>query len=388
MNLKFTGAFIFSLLFMFNTTTAQEHSVAREWNELLLESIRNDFARPTVHARNLYHTSMAMYDAWAIYDDEAETYLLGKTIGDFTCPFDSIPTPGDVEAARREAISYAAYRILRFRFQFSLPAQAILPEYDTLMSDLGYNPFFTSTDYSTGSPAALGNYIGMCIIQYGLQDGSNEQFFYENQFYEPVNEPLIMDNSGNPNMLFPNHWQPLTLELFIDQSGNEIPGSTPEFLGPEWGAVHPFSMSEDDLTIYNRDDNDYYVYHDPGPPPYMGTQDGEDMTEEYQWGFSLVSVWSSHLDPRDSVLIDISPASIGNIQEYPETIEGLRDFYQLEEGGDASIGHDINPHTGQAYEPQIIPRADYARVLAEFWADGPDSETPPGHWFTDRKSVV
>ncbi len=27
-------------------------------------------------------------------------------------------------------------------------------------------------------------------------------------------------------------------------------------------------------------------------------------------------------------------------------------------------------------------RADYARVLAEFWADGPESETPPGHWFT------
>tara|TARA_R110001632_G_scaffold97176_4_gene203645 strand:- start:8996 stop:10126 length:1131 start_codon:yes stop_codon:yes gene_type:complete len=30
----------------------------------------------------------------------------------------------------------------------------------------------------------------------------------------------------------------------------------------------------------------------------------------------------------------------------------------------------------------MIKRADYARVLAEFWADGPDSETPPGHWFT------
>ena len=25
-------------------------------------------------------------------------------------------------------------------------------------------------------------------------------------------------------------------------------------------------------------------------------------------------------------------------------------------------------------------RGDYARVLAEFWADGPKSETPPGHW--------
>ena len=28
-----------------------------------------------------------------------------------------------------------------------------------------------------------------------------------------------------------------------------------------------------------------------------------------------------------------------------------------------------------------MPRGDYTRILAEFWADGPDSETPPGHWF-------
>ena len=36
------------------------HSVARQWNEVLLECIRNDKARPTVHARNLFHTSAAM----------------------------------------------------------------------------------------------------------------------------------------------------------------------------------------------------------------------------------------------------------------------------------------------------------------------------------------
>jgi hypothetical protein len=29
-----------------------------------------------------------------------------------------------------------------------------------------------------------------------------------------------------------------------------------------------------------------------------------------------------------------------------------------------------------------VKRSDYTRILAEFWADGPDSETPPGHWFT------
>ena len=46
-----------------------QESVARQWNEVLLEAIRNDFARPTVHARNLWHTSIGMYDAWAAYDE-------------------------------------------------------------------------------------------------------------------------------------------------------------------------------------------------------------------------------------------------------------------------------------------------------------------------------
>ncbi len=40
-----------------------QHSIARQWNEMVLEAIRADFARPTVHARNLFHTSAAMYDA-------------------------------------------------------------------------------------------------------------------------------------------------------------------------------------------------------------------------------------------------------------------------------------------------------------------------------------
>ena len=45
-----------------------KQSVARKWNELILKSIRNDYARPTVHARNLFHTSIAMYDAFAVFE--------------------------------------------------------------------------------------------------------------------------------------------------------------------------------------------------------------------------------------------------------------------------------------------------------------------------------
>ena len=79
---------------------------------------------------------------------------------------------------------------------------------------------------------------------------------------------------------------------------------------------------------------------------------------------------------------DISPGAIGNIQTYPTDLAGQRTFYNELEGGDPSQGHALNPVTGLPYETQMVPRGDYARVLAEFWADGPDSETPPGHWFT------
>lgn len=34
-------------------------------------------------------------------------------------------------------------------------------------------------------------------------------------------------------------------------------------------------------------------------------------------------------------------------------------------------GRDLNPVTGEAYAPNLVKRGDYARILAEFWADGP-----------------
>ena len=365
-----------------------EHSVAREWNELLLEGIRGDFARPTVHARNLFHTSAAMYDAWAVYDSTANTYLLGDTLRGFECPYDpnTLPFLNDtiLATAQHMAISYAAYRILSHRFSDSPGAPNLIPRLDAFMADsLGYLIGYTNADYTNGNPAAMGNYIAQCYINYGLQDGANEENDYENNYYEPVNEPLVMELAGNPDVLDPNRWQPLTLEVFIDQSGNVTSGDTPDFLSPEWGIVYPFALKNEDLNIYQRDSNDYWVYHDPGPPPYL-SDSPDDLAAEYQWGFSLVSTWSSHLDPGDGVMWDISPAAIGNLQveDYPTDIEGLRDFYDLAEGGDPSSGHTVNPHTGIPYEPNLVPRGDYARVLAEFWADGPDSETPPGHWFT------
>ena len=360
-----------------------QHSVAREWNEALLHAIRNDFARPTVHARNLFHTSAAMYDAWTVFDATAGPYFLGKTVRQYTCDFEGFQPAQDTVAAREEAISFAAYRLLTHRFSRSPGADDSQARFDSLMVELGYDQADTSKVYQDGSAAGLGNYIAACIIDFGLQDGANERADYGNRNYSPRNLALVPTLPGNQTMSDPNRWQPLSLD-FIDQAGNPIPIRVPPFLGAEWGQVSPFALTSENLTFYERRGQTYWVYHDPGPPPYLLPEIGEDLSEEYAWGFALVALWSSHLDPSDGAMIDISPGALGNLDSafFPRTIEELRFFYNDTEGGDPGRGYYLNPVTRMPYEPQIVPLGDYARVLAEFWADGPDSETPPGHWYT------
>ncbi len=362
-------------------TVSTNLSVPRQWNELLLASIRLDLARPTVHARNLFHASIAMWDAWAAFKQEGCTYLLGNTIDGFYCPFDGIEYAAGNDAEVEEAISYAMYRILTHRFGLSTNGDLLKQAYDNHMLQLGYNINLTHTTYTNGDPVALGNYIGQCIINFGLQDNSNEQNDFANTIYQPVNPPLVVDNPGNPLMTDPNSWQPLTLDIFIDQSGNLIPGSTPEFLSPEWGQVTPYSLTAADRTINQRDGFNYWVYHDEGTPPKLESNGGG-QSQAYKWGFQTVAMWSSHLDPYDGVMWDISPKNIGNSSSYPSTINGYPNFYDQSNGGTSSNGYNVNPFTGQAYASNTVPRGDFARVLAEYWADGPDSETPPGHWFT------
>ncbi|KXI27071.1 vanadium-dependent haloperoxidase [Paraglaciecola hydrolytica] len=359
-------------------------SVARMWNEVLLEGIRHDFARPTIHARNLYHVSIAMYDAWAAYSQTAKPFILGQTHGDFRCDFDASVLVGDPQIAREQALSFAVYRIIRHRFKNSPGVDHIFSLADKLMTDLGLDTSYTSRLYTNGSAIGLGNHIADCIVQYGMQDGANERVNYANVYYQHVNPDLIMSQPGNPDIIDLNRWQPLALNEFIDQAGNAVIGGASEFLSPEWGNVEPFALLPEDKKVVQRDGHDYQIYHDPGLPPLAET----DSAEYYKWGFSLVAKWSSHLSPDDKVMIDISPASLGNIQHYPESFSEYQDFYDSLQGGDNSIGYSINPVTNQAYTPQIVPRGDYTRVLAEFWADGPNSETPPGHWFVLLNSIV
>jgi len=327
-----------------DAAASSDHSVARIWNETLLDAIRRDFPAPTVHSRNLFHTSAAMWDAWAAYDDQARGYFVHEK-----------HTAADPHAARREAISYAAYRVLTHRYANATGGDVSLPEFDQTMTDLGYDPSFTDT--SGDSPAAFGNRIAQTVIEFGQTDGANEAGGYSDpDGYTSVNDPLVFDLPGT-QMNDPNRWQPLAFQhLRLSQNGLVIPQNVQEFVGSHWGSVTPFAMDRDDPSD---------VYDDPGPPPQLVPGDPE-ASAKFKHDAVEVIRRSSMLDPTDGEMLDISP--------------GARHNNPL--GSNDGTGYLVNPATGQPYQPNEVNRADYGRVIAEFWADGPQSETPPGHWNT------
>jgi hypothetical protein len=320
------------------------HSVARVWDEALLDLIRQVVPAPTVHARNLFHTSAAMWDAWAAYDPKADGYFVTEK-----------RTASDVKAARETAISYAAYRILLWRYETVSDLAVAHEELDATMKSLCYRTDFTSTDGD--SPAALGNRIAAAVLAYGKEDGAHEEERYKDSSYKSVNEPLKVDESGT-TMKDPNRWQPLSLGQQIAQNGLPIPGQVQTFIGPYWGHVKSFALPPSDAG----------TPIDPGPPPQLGDAATDD---DFKAAAVDVIRYSSELDATDGVTVDISPASQGN----------------SDLGTNDGSGHEVNPATGQPYAPHEVPRADFARVLAEFWADGPKSETPPGHWNTIANAV-
>ncbi len=319
-------------------TANPEWSVARRWDEALLDAIRRALPNPPLHARNLYHLSAAMWDAWASYDATAAGVL-----------FHERHTAADVEAARAEAVSYAAYRVLTSRFMSSVGAADSLSEFDDVMDGLCYPLDVTTTEGD--SPAAVGNRVARTVLDFGQTDGSNQAGGYSDPSYKPVNPPLVVARPGAV-MLDPNRWQPLQIEHMISQNGIPVTNGVQQAVGPHWGHVTSFAMADGGVEG---------VPIDPGPQPRLGDPATDQALKD-----QVVEVIrdSSLLDPASDATIDISP--------------GARGANSL--GANDGTGHPVNPATGQPYPPDVVSLADFGRVMAEFWADGPKSETPPGHW--------
>lgn len=328
-----------------DTRDPPPESVARIWNETLLEAIRRDTPRPGVHARNLFHLSLAMYDAWAVFSPDATGYLTKL----------KVPLPdGEIPYARAEAISYAAYRVLKHRFASGPGAEYSQQLFDDTMAMLGFD--ITNDSRAGISAAALGNRIARTVLDYGALDGANESGGYSDPSYQPSNPSLIVKLSGTSGMTNPNRWQPLAFDYAETQNGIPIGTLIQSFIGARWGRVTPFALRK-------KLGDPPYLYYDPGTPYLLDTRDPDALELFRNEAVQLIRL-NSQLTPALEEFIDISPASTGNNPL----------------GADTGTGYPANPVTGEPYTPQVVRIGDFGRVLAEFWADGPHSETPPGHW--------
>ncbi|MEM1414934.1 MAG: vanadium-dependent haloperoxidase [Myxococcota bacterium] len=314
-------------------------SIARRWNEQILGAIRRDIPRPTVHARNLFHVSAAIYDTWAAYDPGV-TQLFANERAEAT----------DLEAAREEAISYAAFRVLTHRYDAS---RALQPGSDisqscfrAFMEALGYDPDDGATE---GEGArALGNRIGAAVIAAAADDGANEAANYaDTTGYAPVSPPMVVDLPGTSGVTNPFRWQELDLAEQITQNGIPLDTGLQEYIGPNWRDVTPFAIERPAPSE---------LYVDVGEPPLETIDDLRP--------FAVEVIEKTAALAADGPMIDVSPGGYGN--------NGL--------GDDEGTGHPLNPVTDAPYTAQPVPAGDFFRILAEYWADGPESETPPGHW--------
>ena len=338
-----------------DTPVCADDSIARQWDQQLINAVLADLAKPSIHPRSFYHMSAAMYDAWAAYDPIANQVYNNDHVNT------SGMSDADILAARDEAISFAAYRLIQERFVTG-PASAG-PGHDqtelaiTLkMINQGYDPDNNNT--VGNSPAAVGNRIAQAVINFGLNDNANEAGNYaDTTGYTPSNPLLTWEDPGT-TATSPNYWQPLHFKTpQTDKLGNPIPGQDQSFSTPQWYQVKTFALKESDKSANG-------VYHDQGEPPRLnGPGDAEYRAQVQQ----LIRL-SSKMDPNLSEMIDISPASLGN-----RTLTSQAD-----------VGYDVNPSTGLLYAPQIVRHGDYGRALTEWFSDPGRQWNQISNYVTDR----
>ncbi len=281
-------------------------TIARNWSERILESIRMDTPHPPAQARNLFSYSVCMYDAWAAYDTNAVGFIYR---GKHTAP--------DIAAARREAISYAMHRMMIERLAYSRTATNQAEGNILFMARLGYDTNNVSRD--TNTPAGIGNSIYDAVSAWFINDGSRQtagtpfptanppvaypdypvgnprRYAFFNERMNPFAPGTTFD--GTNTLFNVNIWQRLNVPGAIDQNGFTAP-PLQGYAGAPWLWVRAFALGR-------IDDNKPWI--DPGPPPHLGTNTA--------WFLSnLVEVirYSSQLTTGDGVITNISPATIGN----------------------------------------------------------------------------
>jgi hypothetical protein len=228
------------------------------------------------------------------------------------------PAAARDEANKRTAIAHAAYGIAAHFFPEDLAAYKDTAE----RLDIALDP--DSRDPAT--PEGIGNLAAEAVIAGRAEDGSN----WRNGYADTTGYGAV--NRSGPDALEaadfdPNRWQPLLVPTGAVLSPDGVPTVTEarqsykvqKALTPQWGTVTPFGLRSGD------------EFRPPPPPQYGDHRPYVDANGH---------VTTGHLAWRDQ---------FGELM----LMSGWLD----------------DPETGPRW-----------KCIAEFWADGPRTETPPGHW--------
>ena len=217
-------------------------NVAYKWGQMALLATAKDTERfnprPTITSRYLALIFVSMFDAWSKYDQKATPVYL-----------QNVERRHSKEQTLRNkeiAISYAAFRTIN---EYYYSDKDLFADF---MVEMGLDPHNESLDPNT--PIGIGNLAAKAVIearkgdgsnQYGEEEGSNGESYFNYVGYQPLNSA---DETTDPN-----RWQP---KYFSDGKGGTF---APECLTPYWYKVKPISLESADQFR-------------PGPPPMIGSE--------------------------------------------------------------------------------------------------------------------
>lgn len=260
-----------------------------------------------------------------------QLYMTSAAMYDAWTMYDAVASPTVLDASLRRpveehtyankaaAVSQAAYHML---IHFFPEYEAKTAAFSNLLKNNGFEPVMTADNET---PAGLGYQAAQAIMADRADDGSNEANDYvDNSGYQPTNsaDPSAPNSAGGPDF-DPNHWTPLRVPT---------------------GAV--------------RDANGNAIVDNDNPASYV-----DQVYLTPHWGlvrpFALQS--GDQFRPQ-------APPMFGSDEPYTD-----------------ALGNTMT--NDEAYRMQVAEilaisgsLTDEQKVIAEYWADGPRSETPPGHW--------
>jgi hypothetical protein len=204
-------------------------SIAYRWMNVLLDLSARDViryqARPTVLSRSMGIVTMAMYEAWASFDDKArgiyfdgrlrrpksERILQNK---EAAISFAAAHALLDIYPEETEAI-YAALRGFGYKPEDGIASSLTAPGIGVLTAET-----LTADRHRDGAN------------QMGDEPGSSGRPYSDYTQYLPVNPP--------DRIFHPDRWQPIP---FLDGRGGTF---APGFLTPHWYRVKPFALTSCD----------------------------------------------------------------------------------------------------------------------------------------------